>query len=363
MGLRFIPQEVLQRSSLLRLRLDFNDRLDITSGDGIPSELMRLKLLSLRACNIHRLPENVKSGPYQEFPKYENADPSSQEDQHLEVGGESARGSSCLIHAPKNSGRARYDRNFTVGGNFISIAIDLSKNRMQQLPRGFESLDGLKSLNLASNYIKRLSLELSRLSVLHTLILDNNLLGDIPASISELKALRTLNISRNNLVDLPMGLKKLSLESFRLDHNRIEFFDDDLFSEELGKSLKYFSCNDNNILRLPQSLTKLSSDIKFFADSNPLTSPPAALLAYGFALVQQYMWNRELRIQDLFRLLEENGFELDEDGIGPNAYEVLIDGTELLHPEDLLEFDRAVDEFINGEYYLVSLRFKLSSHT
>lgn len=61
MGLRFIPPEVLQLSSLLRLRLDFNDRLDIASGEGIPTELMRLKLLSLRACNIHRLPETVGS--------------------------------------------------------------------------------------------------------------------------------------------------------------------------------------------------------------------------------------------------------------------------------------------------------------
>lgn len=225
---------------------------------------------------------------------------------------------------------------------------------MQQLPRGFESLDGLKSLNLASNCIKRLPPELGRLTVLHTLILDSNQLSNIPSSVSEMKSLRVLNISRNNLVDLPVGIKNLSLERFRLDHNRLEFFEDDLLSEELGKSLKYFSCNDNNILRLPQSLTKLSADIKFFADSNPMISPPAALLIHGFALVQQYMWNRELRIQDLMRLLEENDFEVDEDGVGPKAYEVLVDGTELLHPDDLEEFDRAVDEYVNGEYYLVS---------
>ena len=232
--------------------------------------------------------------------------------------------------------------------------LDISKNRLQQLPRGFASLDGLKYFNLASNHIKRLPLELGRLIVLHTLILDDNRLANIPVGIAELKTLRILNISRNVLVELPIGIKKLSLEHFRLDHNRIEYFDDDLFSEELGKSLKYFSCNDNNILRLPQSLTKLNADIKFFCDSNPLMSPPSTLLIYGFGLVQQYMWNRELRIQDLLRLLEEKNFEIDEDGIGPKAYELLVDGTELLHPDDLEEFDRAVDEFVNGEYYLVS---------
>lgn len=59
MGLRFIPPEVLKLKTLLRLRLDFNDKLDIAAGVGIPPELMRLKLLSLRACNIRQLPHNV----------------------------------------------------------------------------------------------------------------------------------------------------------------------------------------------------------------------------------------------------------------------------------------------------------------
>jgi hypothetical protein len=53
-------------------------------------------------------------------------------------------------------------------------------------------------------------------------------------------------------------------------------------------------------------------------------------------------------------LLEENDFEIDEDNMSPQAFEVLVEkGIEWLHPEDLKEFDEAIDEFCNGEYYNV----------
>lgn len=184
--------------------------------------------------------------------------------------------------------------------------------------------------------------------------LDNNQLREIPASISELKLLRIVNLSRNFLTELPEGFNSLQLTQIRVDHNLLEKFDDGLFSNELGQSLMLFSCHDNNILQLPQSIIRLRADTRFSADSNPLISPPASLLIHGLTIVQQYMWNRGLRIQDLVKLLEENDFEIDEEAVGPIAYEVLVDGTDLLHPRDMTEFDRAVDEFLNGAYYNVN---------
>jgi Leucine-rich repeat (LRR) protein len=53
-------------------------------------------------------------------------------------------------------------------------------------------------------------------------------------------------------------LKTLSLTHLRLDHNIVEYLDDDLFEAELGASLKYFSAHDNNILQIPQSAVKLN---------------------------------------------------------------------------------------------------------
>jgi hypothetical protein len=58
MGLKTIPNEVVKQVNLLRLRLDFNDEINIM-GEGIPKELKGLRFLSMRACKIKQLPTNV----------------------------------------------------------------------------------------------------------------------------------------------------------------------------------------------------------------------------------------------------------------------------------------------------------------
>ena len=65
------------------------------------------------------------------------------------------------------------------------------------------------------------------------------------------------------------------------------------------------------------------------------------------------MWNRELRKRDVVTLLEEADFYVDEEALEPVAFEVLVEGLELLHPEDVRALDRALHEYVNGEYYLV----------
>ena len=57
LGLTHIPREVLaMTTSLLRLRLDFNDRLVLAA---VPAELHSLKLLSMRACSLAALPPDI----------------------------------------------------------------------------------------------------------------------------------------------------------------------------------------------------------------------------------------------------------------------------------------------------------------
>ena len=44
-------------------------------------------------------------------------------------------------------------------------------------------------------------------------------------------------------------------------------------------------------------------------------------------------------------------FFLDPQSLTPQATEVLKEGTGFLTPDDLMEFDKATDEFLNGEYF------------
>lgn len=57
LGLKNIPAEVLQMKNLKRLKMDFNDYLDISQG--LPEELHRLQGLSFRACQLPVLPQNL----------------------------------------------------------------------------------------------------------------------------------------------------------------------------------------------------------------------------------------------------------------------------------------------------------------
>ena len=57
MGLNKIPGQVIRMTNLKQLKLDFNDKLYLERG--FPEELSHLTLLSLRACKMPSLPENM----------------------------------------------------------------------------------------------------------------------------------------------------------------------------------------------------------------------------------------------------------------------------------------------------------------
>jgi hypothetical protein len=87
------------------------------------------------------------------------------------------------------------------------------------------------------------------------------------------------------------------------------------------------------------------------ADYNPLISPPPRLLSEGLVTLQHYLSIREKRREQLIELLEDEDFEVGLESFAPIAAEVLEDGTGFLTPEDLADFDVAVQEFVNADYY------------
>lgn len=58
LGLKLIPPDVLKIPNLKRLKLDFNDRLGFDK-EGFPLQLSTLVTLSIRACRLEYIPENV----------------------------------------------------------------------------------------------------------------------------------------------------------------------------------------------------------------------------------------------------------------------------------------------------------------
>lgn len=206
-------------------------------------------------------------------------------------------------------------------------------------------------LNLESNYIEELPVEIGKMSKMKNLNLAKNRLFDIPETLCDMKGLKVLNLEKNRLRYLPSRISNMELVELKIGHNQIERLNDDIFARRLGKSIEFFSCVENNMMELPNSLGGVKERCVLEADYNPFVSPPPYLLSEGFKVVQHYLQIRHMRRQLLYQLIVDEDFELSLNSFSPIACEVLEDGTGFLTPEDLAAFDQAVHEYCNGEYY------------
>jgi hypothetical protein len=186
---------------------------------------------------------------------------------------------------------------------------------------------------------------------LKTLNLSKNRFTDCPDNICDLRDLKVLNLEKNRLQAVPVSIAKLAVVELRIGHNQIESLPGDMFAGELGRSIKVFSCCENNIMELPWSLTRIDVEALLEADFNPYISPPPYLLSEGLRVVQNYLHIRHVRRTLFQELIVDEDFVIDPAAMAPQAFEVLQDGTGFLTPDDLAEFDQAVDEYLNGEYY------------
>lgn len=95
--------------------------------------------------------------------------------------------------------------------------LDLSRNRIEKLPRSFCcKMDNLELLNLSHNQIETLPIEIKFFCRLVDLDISNNRLRMLPSTFSDLKSLRNLDVANNNLSQLP---------AFRRDDIRLKYLD------------------------------------------------------------------------------------------------------------------------------------------
>ncbi len=235
----------------------------------------------------------------------------------------------------------------------------MSKNRLYAIPAGVFELPFLQTFLLESNYIANITIsslfkdtsDIER--QLKVFNVSQNRLTDIPQELlsSFQSSLISLNVEKNYLKDLPDTLCDTSLIELKVGHNQIEYLSNNLFTNNLAKSLRHFNCVENNILELPNSITLLHASCVFEADYNPLITPPSYLLSEGLLTIQNYFHIRNYRLMLIQGLMREEDFILSEESLMPLAFEVLEDGTGFLIPSDLLSFDQAMNEYLNGEIF------------
>lgn len=101
--------------------------------------------------------------------------------------------------------------------------LDLSRQKLDEVPERVFSFKNLKSLNLSKNKISQLSPAIAGLSKLEELDLSYNRLSLLPYQFASLSKLTTLNLSKNSIKKLPENFGKLSsLQKLNLWANELE---------------------------------------------------------------------------------------------------------------------------------------------
>lgn len=125
------------------------------------------------------------------------------------------------VFALKDANVKEVPRSLTKLANNLR-SIDLSGNKIRELPEFVGELICLKHFAFDNNLLTSLPKEIGNLSKLETLSLSNNRLACLPDDIGKLYSLRNVNLSMNQLRNFPMafvGLK--NLENLDLSNNKI----------------------------------------------------------------------------------------------------------------------------------------------
>lgn len=89
--------------------------------------------------------------------------------------------------------------------------LDLSKQKLKQVPEDILLFSNLESLSLRKNKLKEIKLDLSSLTQIKTLNLSKNKLNNIPKWVYQLPKLEELNLSQNPINKIDPEINQLTL--------------------------------------------------------------------------------------------------------------------------------------------------------
>ncbi|KAG1696304.1 hypothetical protein DVH05_018851 [Phytophthora capsici] len=240
-----------------------------------------------------------------------------------------------------------------------------SHNALNSLP---ESLDGLANslmdLQLAHNQLTTGPRAISALKALERLDLSFNRIETLEdLDFSQLPRLQVLRLSGNRLTELPMTLggvgreKPPPIRELSFAGNLLQDFPPAVLL--LGATLQRLEMQSNRFERLPMSFGACLPALESVeSDGNPFRSPPAEVMRLGAKSIRLYLHKRGQRVEELAALLTSLGLDFNREVFDkPTIRHLVPDVLPLpslpfLTSKHLLAFDRAVDRYVNGTFYL-----------
>jgi leucine-rich repeat protein SHOC2 len=169
------------------------------------------------------------------------------------------------------------------------VELDLSGNKLMELPAFVENLSHLKKLNLANNQITSLPEQIGRLNQLEELDLSGNLLSALPTGMKDMSQLTKLNLKNNRFTAFPTVTKLLPrVQELALSQNGIEVLDIDAAvgsAVEGGSryaapfsSLKKLELDANKLALLPANFGRIFRGLsELLLQGNELQELPKSL--------------------------------------------------------------------------------------
>ncbi|KHJ97835.1 leucine Rich repeat-containing domain protein [Oesophagostomum dentatum] len=207
---------------------------------------------------------------------------------------------------------SKYDLSDLISlANFNSLCLDLSGNRLTDVPTCVCESRSLESLRLRDNVLRSVPLNIIFLRSLTVLDLSNNKIVQLPLSLFELP-LEIVLLTGNRLESIPREIRQLSstlaelvglsctfhfdvswnflrtipadiallkmLRVLNLRHNFLEHFPSGL-GQLCRLSLHTLDLSSNRLRQLPFNIGKMESLVELYTGNNPLLFPPASLIS------------------------------------------------------------------------------------
>ncbi|KAK4395870.1 Plant intracellular Ras-group-related LRR protein 7 [Sesamum angolense] len=212
--------------------------------------------------------------------------------------------------------------------------LDLTRNKLVDIPMEISKLINLQRLVLADNLIGRLPMNLGKLQSLKVMTLDGNRVTTLPDELGQLVKLERLSISGNLLVNLPETIGSLrNLMLLNVSNNKIRSL-----PESIGScySLEEIQADENSIEELPSSVCNLVHLKSLCLNNNNVKQIPPNLLKDCKSLQNISLHGNPISL-DYFQQME--GFE-DFESRRKRKFDKQIDSNVMISSKGL---DEGVD--------------------
>ncbi|EGZ18228.1 hypothetical protein PHYSODRAFT_502165 [Phytophthora sojae] len=165
----------------------------------------------------------------------------------------------------------------TIGALSRLTELDLTKNRLRELPDSLTKLTGLTALNLSCNALEKLPEDFGKLVKLDKLWLERNALTQLPVSIGGCRSARCANFSANKLTELPETIGELTaLTTLTLNLNELQELPDAVV---FLPNLRVLHASRNQLLKLPRAIGEMQALRELRLDWNCIQELPFSFRA------------------------------------------------------------------------------------